>query len=185
MMMQMLAAGGVPVLADDARPPDTDNPRGYFELARTVRLAEDHAWLAAAGGSAIKVISALLPALPAGPRWDVLFMVRSLDAVLASQAVMLRRRGARHEVRDAEMARHFGTHLARVRDALDARADVRRFDVDYDAVLATPPRWAADIAGWLGRALDAEAMAAAVEPALRHHRATERRSDPRRSRCCP
>ena len=32
MMMQMLAAGGMPVLADGARGPDTDNPRGYYEF---------------------------------------------------------------------------------------------------------------------------------------------------------
>ncbi|MCA9511706.1 MAG: hypothetical protein KC560_13435, partial [Myxococcales bacterium] len=31
--MQMLAAGGVPLLVDDARPPDASNPRGYLEYA--------------------------------------------------------------------------------------------------------------------------------------------------------
>lgn len=169
MMMQMLAAGGVPVLADEVRAPDADNPRGYFELERAKRLAEDHAWIAEAGGRAVKIVSALLPALPAGPRWDVLFMRRPLPAVLASQAVMLRRRGERHDVAEADMAAHFERHLARVRATLAARADVRRLDVDYDAVLADPAARAAEVARWLGLDLDVAAMAAAVEPELRHH----------------
>jgi hypothetical protein len=169
MMMQMLAAGGVPVLADDARPADADNPRGYFELARMKRLAHESAWLAAAGGHAVKVVAALLPSLPAGPRWDVLFMVRPLPAVLASQALMLRRRDERHDVADADMAAQFARHLARVRAALADRADVRLLDVDYDAVLSAPHEWAVTVAAWLGGAPDTEAMAAAVEPLLRHH----------------
>ena len=32
LMMQMLSAGGVPLLHDAFRPADADNPRGYFEL---------------------------------------------------------------------------------------------------------------------------------------------------------
>jgi hypothetical protein len=168
MMMQMLAAGGVPVLADDARPADADNPRGYFELERTKRLADDAAWLTGAAGRAVKVVSALLPALPVGPRWDVLFMVRPLPAVLASQAVMLRRRGEAARVSEAEMAAQFERHLARVRAEVTARADVRWLDVAYDAVLAAPAVRAAEVAAWLGPGLDVAAMAAAVEPALRH-----------------
>ena len=30
-MMQMLAAGGMPLLTDSERKPDADNPRGYCE----------------------------------------------------------------------------------------------------------------------------------------------------------
>ena len=30
-MMQMLQAGGMPLLIDDLRPPDADNPNGYWE----------------------------------------------------------------------------------------------------------------------------------------------------------
>jgi hypothetical protein len=169
MMMQMLAAGGMPVLTDDARPADADNPRGYFELERAKRLADDATWLTAAEGHAVKIVSALLPALPVGPRWDVLFMVRPLPAVLASQAVMLRRRGEADAVSEADMAAHFERHVARVRAELAARSDVRWLDVAYDAVLAAPAARATEVAAWLGPGLDVAAMAAAVEPVLRHH----------------
>lgn len=169
MMMQMLAAGGVPVLVDDARPPDPDNPRGYFEDARVKRVTEDATWLVAAAGHAVKVVSALLPALPVGPRWDVLFMARPIDAVLASQATMLRRRGERHDVADAELAQHFAAHVTRVRATMGARTDIRWRDVDYDGVLADPRAAAVAIATWLALDLDLAAMAAAVDRTLRHH----------------
>ena len=34
MMMRMLEAGGVPPLSDDSRPPDANNPHGYYDHAR-------------------------------------------------------------------------------------------------------------------------------------------------------
>ncbi len=34
LMMQMLAAGGLPALTDGARAADADNPRGYLEFER-------------------------------------------------------------------------------------------------------------------------------------------------------
>jgi hypothetical protein len=32
MMMKMLAEGGLPIITDELRRPDNDNPNGYFEL---------------------------------------------------------------------------------------------------------------------------------------------------------
>jgi tetratricopeptide (TPR) repeat protein len=46
MMMQMLAAGGVPVFADDHRPADASNERGYLEHELARRLAVDGSWVA-------------------------------------------------------------------------------------------------------------------------------------------
>jgi len=173
MMMQMLQAGGVPVVADEVRSPDADNPRGYFEDARVRRLRRDATWLPEACGRAVKIVSALLDALPPGPRWDVLFLTRPIAVVLASQAVMLERRGERRETPDVDMARHFERHVGRVRTVMTARDDVRWLDVPYDGVLADPPEWAARVSTWLGLALDVEAMARAVEPALRRHHEDE------------
>jgi hypothetical protein len=94
LLMQMLRAGGMPVLADDARPPDTDNPAGYLEYAPVLRTATDANWVAAAPGHAVKVIYALLRHLPRGFAYRVLWMRRDLDEVIASQQAMLARRGA-------------------------------------------------------------------------------------------
>ena len=57
LMMQMLAAGGLPVLHDGLRAADEDNPRGYFEWERIRSLPRDPGCIAEAEGKAVKVIS--------------------------------------------------------------------------------------------------------------------------------
>lgn len=60
--MQMLGAAGVPLFVDDAKPPDIDNPLGYFEHSAVV---EGLSWIPAAKGHAVKVLSSVaLETLP-------------------------------------------------------------------------------------------------------------------------
>ncbi len=66
LMMQMLAAGGLPPLHDGHRPADTDNPRGYFEFAPAKNLRADASWLPQAQGRVVKLVAQLLQFLPAG-----------------------------------------------------------------------------------------------------------------------
>ena len=66
--MQMLETAGVPLLADDLRSPDPDNPRGYYELAAVKGLAEDASFLDEAVGRGVKVVAPLVAKLPAGAR---------------------------------------------------------------------------------------------------------------------
>src|SRR5690606_36045182 len=84
MMMRMLAAGGLPVLTDEVREADSDNPRGYFELEAVKGSAKDASWVRQAPGKAVKVISYLLRSLPADLEYRVVFMRRSLDQVVRS-----------------------------------------------------------------------------------------------------
>jgi hypothetical protein len=94
MMMSMLEAGGLPLLKDDVRTADTDNPKGYFEFERVKKLREgDVDWLPEAQGRAVKIISYLLLHLPATYDYRVIFMQRDLDEVMASQRKMLTHRG--------------------------------------------------------------------------------------------
>jgi hypothetical protein len=93
MAMQMLHAGGMPVLADGVRTADADNPRGYFEFERVKALRTDKGWLDQAEGHVVKIIHLLLPELPPDRDYRVLFMERSLPEVVRSQSVMLERSG--------------------------------------------------------------------------------------------
>src|SRR5690606_32353125 len=93
MLMQMLVAGGLPAFTDREREADASNPRGYFEHERIKALAHDKGWLPEADGHAAKVVAPLLPHLPQGPHYRVIFLERDLDEVLASQAAMLDRLG--------------------------------------------------------------------------------------------
>jgi hypothetical protein len=105
MMMQMLAAGGMPALADNLRQADEDNPRGYYEFERVKEVATDSSWLDEAEGKAVKMVYRLLYDLPADRSYRVIFMIRSLDEVIASQQVMLERSGtASDALDDAQLA---------------------------------------------------------------------------------
>ena len=50
LMMQMLQAGGMPLLIDDLRMPDADNPNGYWEYEPVKRLQQDSSWIPKAEG---------------------------------------------------------------------------------------------------------------------------------------
>lgn len=171
MMMQMLAAGGLPVLADDVRGPDLDNPRGYFEFNPVRRTAQDARWLSGAPGKAVKVIHLLLPALPNDYAYRVLFVLRDMRQVLASQEAMLRRLGRRGaDLTSRQLAEVFAGQLRLVRKWLAVQSNVAALDVDYQGVIDNPTSQAAQVNQFLGGHLDEARMAAVVDPSLYRQR---------------
>jgi len=171
MMMQMLAAGGLPVLTDGHRGADPDNPRGYYELEAVKSLARDSSWLLSARGKAVKVISALLVHLPDGFDYRVIFMRRAMSEILASQDAMLARLGScGPRGTDARLADLFARHLAEVDKMLACRPAIARLDIDYPAVIDAPLRVASAVNVFLGGTLDPKQMAAAVAPELHRQR---------------
>lgn len=175
LLMQMLAAGGVPVVTDAQRRADASNLRGYFEDERAKRLAEDAAWVSMHPGEAIKVVSPLLPFLPGDCRYRVLFLHRDLDEVVASQRAMLRRDNAEDDASDARMKAHLRAHLQETWNWLCANPSSRELLVFHRELVQDPAAVAARVAGFLGLALDLEAMAAVVDPALWRERAASAR----------
>jgi hypothetical protein len=177
MLMKMLQAGGMELAEDGVRAADEDNPRGYFELERVKELGDegDKGWVRAVRGRAVKVISFLLKDLPAGNNYQVLFLQRDLEEVLASQRKMLERREESSETDDARLAELYADHLWRARYLLDHDPRFAWIEVSYAAVLREPRVQAERIAAFLGRALDLEAMASAVDAALYRNRAGGRR----------
>lgn len=169
MMMQMLAAGGLPLLSDDERPADDSNPRGYHELEAVKTIEHDRAWLAGADGKAVKVIAQLLPKLPAGHRFRILFMERPLGEVVSSQRTLLQRLGKDGALTsDARLARAYLSQVAQVKKLLaHYRGTIECLSVPYHRALADPADTAGQVNRFLGGNLDQAAMAAAIEPALR------------------
>ncbi len=168
MMVKMLAAGGIEPLTDGLREADDDNPNGYFELERVKKLREgDTAWLKAAPGKSIKVISALLEYLPQGYQYRVLFMQRNLGEVLASQRQMLLNRGeASDPASDEQMARRYLSHLEEVDAWLKTRRDIDALYVPYNRMVQDPLPYIQQVNAFLGGKLDVEAMARVVDPKL-------------------
>ena len=124
LMMQMLAAGGLPVLSDGERKADADNPKGYLEWERIKQLPKDPSIIAEAEGKVVKVISQLLLSLPEGHEYRVIFMQRPLPEVMKSQEEMLRRRGTYDPAADTSpIEQAFQRHLIEVNQRSGCRAN--------------------------------------------------------------
>jgi len=165
MAMQMLAAGGVAVLADDERLPDENNPRGYHEYEPAKRLVSDASWVAGARGQAVKIVAPLVRHLPRGgeaPPYLVIHMRRPIDEVVASQRTMLARLGrpgadtpddvlAAMFDRQQVMSRTFLAHL-------ESAGRARVLDLHYHDALADPAATAAKLRDLVGERFDAAAI---------------------------
>jgi len=173
LMMSMLQAGGVPIVTDAQRTADDDNPNGYFELERVKQLSKgDVAWVDTAHGKAVKVISALLEHLPATSSYKILFMLRRLPEVLASQKKMLERRGEPTDaVPDQTMASLFERHLQKIEGWMAAQRNISVLYVPYHELAEQPETHVDQIIAFLGLELDRAQMLAAVDPALYRNRA--------------
>jgi hypothetical protein len=171
MMMKMLEAGGVPVLTDNIRTADEDNPKGYYEFEKVKQIEHDQSWLEDAQGKAVKMISALLKHLPQGYTYKVVFMHRNMEEILASQKQMLIRRGEPTDrVSDEEVAELFRRHLRRVEAWIGQQSNFDVIHVDYHQVLKSPVEQARRVNQFLDYALDEESMVSVVDWSLYRQR---------------
>ena len=178
LMMQALAAGGVPPLTDAHRPADASNPHGYLELEAVKRLKADRSWLPQARGRAVKVIHLLLPDLagPAdgngeGEQFRVVMMRRPVEEVVASQRAMLARQGRPGAtMSDTQLGKVFADQMERVERFLAGRPEFKICAVAYPALIADPAGEMARVNAFLGGGLDEAAMVRAVDPVLYRER---------------
>lgn len=170
MMMRMLERGGIPVLTDGFRKADEDNPLGYYEFEPVKRLDKDVSWLPAAYNKAVKIIYVFLYSLPRDHRYKVLFIKRSLDEVVASQKVMLRRRQEGDRMSDQQLLDSYNDQLQRVDLWLRHQDNFTTHYLDYNEVVAEPARAALEISRFLGVQLDIDAMIQSVDPSLHRNR---------------
>jgi hypothetical protein len=171
MLMQLLAAGGMPILSDGVRAADADNPRGYFEYEAAKRLRTDRAWLGDAAGKAVKIVAQLLPYLPADFTYKVLFIERDLEEVLASQQTMLARQ-ARHgaQLEPARLRATFARQVQHVQDWLARQEHIETLYVSHHEGLADPHRLATTVNDFLGGDLNLAAMTAVIDQTLYRQR---------------
>jgi hypothetical protein len=171
LMMQVLEAGGLPILTDDIREADSDNPKGYYEFERVKQVAQDHAWLKDARGKGVKMVSALLLDLPNTFTYRVVFMRRKMDEVLASQKTMLQRSGKPPDaISDEKMAALFRKHLSQVEKWLSEQPNVQVLYVSYNEMIADPIKEIERIGQFLGNELDTDKMISVIDRTLYRQR---------------
>ncbi|MEP6810925.1 MAG: sulfotransferase family protein, partial [Chthoniobacterales bacterium] len=174
LMMQMLAAGGIPPLTDHQRLADESNPRGYFEFDAVKRLRSDQSWLEQARGHALKIIHLLLRELPTdrGFEYRVVFMRRPLAEVLASQRAMLERAG-KTAADDAVLAKAFAAQIEQAREWLAAAPGVSVLHLEHHDLFENSSAAADRVNAFLGGNLNVAAMLPVIDPALYRQRRRE------------
>jgi hypothetical protein len=168
-MMQMLEAGGLPVLVDEAfSSADEHNPRGYYEIEAVSKLGAERQtgdWLAGAQGKAVKVFAPELRFLPPEFNYRVVFMRRRIAEVLASSGKFkLLREDSPLSEREKIMS--FKTEYVVYEAWLMKQPHLLAIFISYNDLIASPAALVARIREFLGLPLDAHQMIAAIDPAL-------------------
>jgi hypothetical protein len=159
MMMKMLAEAGMPVLTDELRGADDDNPNGYFELEIVRQLKQGNfEWLKEADGKVVKVISSLLENLPQKYSYKIIFMERELKEVLASQKKMLDHRGEVPKGKDMELEQQIRQHLSALKPWLVRQPNMQVLYVNYNALMSKPEPFCEQIEEFLDSPLNRNKM---------------------------
>ncbi|MEP0806065.1 MAG: sulfotransferase domain-containing protein [Chloroflexota bacterium] len=172
MMMKMLEAGGLPILTDNLRTPDANNPNGYYEFERVKQLPEgDYGWLPEAGGKVVKIVTGLIMHLPSDYKYKVIFMQRAMKEVLSSQKKMLGRLGKEDDrVEDEKMRKIYQEHLKQVNAWLAKQPNIEVLYVNYNTMLADPFESLKKVNEFLGGGMDVNVMAGVVNKELYRER---------------
>lgn len=167
MMMQILKAGGLSLLIDEARLADEDNPKGYFEFEPVKRVRNDKSWLDQARGKVVKVIAQLVPHLPANYQYRIIFMNRDLHEILASQSTMLRRsKLSGGEMNEAGLARTFIKQVNAMKKLVSTHPRIDLFNANYRELVESPEETIQQVAEFLDLPLLTEAMASTIDASL-------------------
>lgn len=172
-MMRMLAEGGIPVVTDELRRPDSDNPNGYFEFETVRQISEGNvSWLADSGGKAVKVISALLEYLPSNYSYKIIFLERELHEILASQRKMLLNRNEKEMGDEKEIEAQIQKHLSVMKPWLIRQPNIDVLYVNYNRLMTKPGPVCEQITEFLDLPLNQARMLAVPDKQLYRNRSS-------------
>ncbi len=171
LMMRMLDLGGIPVLVDGIREADEDNPKGYYELEAVKEIKQDPSFLGGADGKVFKMVSQLLYDLPEGHGpYKVVFMLRNLTEMMASQNKMLERLGKPLAGDDGKMTQLLEKHLEQIKGWLETRSDIDTLFVSYNEMMEDPEPIVPQVNQFLGGQLDEPGMLQSIDKNLYRQR---------------
>lgn len=174
LMMQMLAAGGLPALSDGQRTADDSNPEGYLEWELIKQLSKNPRLIEQATGKVVKVVSPLLRYLPPKHRYKIIFMRRPIGQVVESQLRMLERSRRKPAADQPNLEKKQTEHVETVLKVLRKVPQVELLEIDYPELVADPVAGAEQIINFLGpevlTSTDPSTLAAAVKLNLHRQR---------------
>ena len=149
LLMQILQAGGVPTAFDrSSRPPDENNPKGYYELegGKIInKLMNETFPLANYMGMFIKITAYGLKFLPAG-KYKVIYSQRNIEEILDSMEKMAK---INDENRD-ETRESFIKLNEMIIGSIKNRDDIEVLLVKYNDILSHPEENVKKIYDFLG-----------------------------------
>jgi len=166
LLMQILHAGGVSMAFDtESRPPDDNNPRGYFELEGgkiISRLMNGTLPLSDYRGRFIKITAFGLKYLPPG-KYRIIYTERNIEEVLDSMEKMAKLQDQNRE----ETKSSFIKLNEMIKGLIAKREDIEVLFVSYNQIVADPKTQVKKICDFLGsKEIDDAAMIAAVDEKL-------------------
>ena len=171
MMMRMLAEGGIPVVTDELRRADSDNPNGYFEFETVRQMSTGNVeWLANANGKAVKVISALLEYLPSNYSYKIIFLEREIKEILESQRKMLANRNEKATADEAGIEMQIQKHLSVMKPWLVRQPNIEVLYVNYNTLMTKPEPLCEQIIEFLDLPLNQTRMLAVPDRHLYRNR---------------
>ncbi len=173
MMMKMLEAGGLTPVTDNFRTADEDNPKGYYEFENVKKPETYKDWLPKAPGKVVKIISMLLENLLPEYSYKIVFMLRNIDEILASQRQMLIRRGEQdNKVPDEQLSMMYKKHLTKMENWFAGQPNLDVLYVKYNEVLENPVKFSKLINSFLENKLDEKEMAKVIDKNLYRQRSS-------------
>ena len=170
MMMQILEAGGVEILTDNLRSPDSDNSKGYYEYEKVKNLHKDNYWLKKCQGKTIKIVSNLIKNLRSDMEYKIIFMERDITEVLSSQSKMLKNAGLNDSSSDMELKNIFLNHIKEIKIWLQNQTHMEILFVNHKDCIYNSEFVCQDILRFLDMNLNYEEMVKVVDVTMYRNR---------------
>ena len=163
MIMQMLQAGGLSLMIDNKRSKDENNPKGYFEFEPVKQLVKDNRFLEETKGKGIKIIPQFLRYLDAELSYRIIFIIRDINEVVASQEKMLSKDNNKDTNQSAsDLKRAFDKQINQTMAFLNNYSRLPVLYISHRQCIEKPIEIAENINEFLGGYLDINKMAKAV-----------------------
>jgi hypothetical protein len=136
MLMQIIKAGELPIGYDESRPPDENNPKGYYELdgGKIINKLMDGTFpINKYKGKFIKVTAYGLKFLPLG-KYKIIYSERNIEEILDSMERMIGGKDPRRK----ETKQTFVKLNAMIKQLIKEREDVNAIIVNYNQTISDP-----------------------------------------------
>ncbi|MFW6128720.1 MAG: sulfotransferase domain-containing protein [Candidatus Aminicenantaceae bacterium] len=165
MLMQILSNGGIPVSSDESRPPDENNPKGYYELegGKIInKLMEGSFPFDRYKGCFIKVTAYGIQYLPKG-NYKIIYTERNIEEVLESMEKMADVTDDNRE----ETKNAFINLNTMIKSHINERDDLEVLYLNYNEILRNPAEEIKKIPAFLNlQDIDFKAMVQTVDEKL-------------------